>query len=149
MTDIIDPGTGELIQSAAEESVVALLTPIELVRYEPLGPAQLEELIQILSDRVERSAGVIVRLYEGVHRAEETYEGKLSDFMAANASYGTQMAKRIAMTKTKEELHELNLAKEKLRYAEELQRALTSKLYGYMNLNKSVTAAYNAAGFGR
>jgi hypothetical protein len=149
VTDIVDPTTGELVLSEAEERVVALMTPHELIEYQPLNPVELEQLIQILSDRVERSAGVIVRLYEGVHRAEEKYEGKLSDWMAQNVEYGPQMAKRIAMTKTKEELHALNLAKEQLRYAEVLADALKSKLYGYMNLNKSVTAAYQAGGIGR
>lgn len=146
MTDIVDPKTGELVHSTAEERVIGLMTPLELASYEPLDPVQLEELIRVLSDRLETAAGVIVRLYEAKHRAEENYEGTLSDFMAANAHYGPQMAKRIAMTKTKTELNELNLAKEQLRYAEELQKALTSKLYGMLNLNKGLAASYNATG---
>jgi len=147
--DIADPRTGELIHSAAEEHVIGMLTPIELLQYEPLDPVRLEELIQVLGDRVERSAGVIARLYEAKHRAEEAYEGALSDHMVANAKYGPQMARRIGMSKTKDELYALDIAKERLRYAEELQKALTSKLYGYMNLNKSVTAAYNSSGIVR
>ena len=123
-----------------------MLTPVDLINYEPLGPVEVEHLIQILADRVERSAGVITRLYENVHRALEIHQGAVADHCEANLKYGSQMAKQIALSRTKQEFQNLNRAKESLKYAEELAKALQSKLYGYMNINKSVTAAYNASG---
>lgn len=140
---------GEPVYSAAEDHVIAMLTPVDLINYEPLGPVEVEQLIQILADRVERSAGVITRLYEDVHRATEKWQGAVADHCVANVKYGTQMAKQVALSKTKAEFNELNLAKEKLKYAEILADSLKAKLYGYMNINKSVTAAYNASGIRR
>ncbi|MDJ0337429.1 hypothetical protein [Cryobacterium sp. PH31-O1] len=145
---IADPA-GELLVSVAEDHVIAMLTPVDLIDYLPLGPTEVEQLIQILADRVERSAGVITRLYEDVHRATEKWQGAVADHCVANVKYGAQMARQVALSKTKSELHDLNLAKEKLKYAEVLADALQSKLYGYMNINKSVTAAYNASGMRR
>lgn len=41
---------------------------------------------------------------------------------------------------------EFDLKKETLHAAEELQKALTAKLYGYLNLNKALASSYNAQG---
>jgi hypothetical protein len=108
-------------------------------------------MIVSLSDRVAAAPGVIVDLYEKVHRAQEKYEGAFADHMVAAEDRGRNsvMARAVAKSKTRTELHEWNVAKEALRYAEELQKGLTSKLYGYLNLNKGMIAAYNAAGVGR
>jgi hypothetical protein len=45
--------------------------------------------------------------------------------------------------------HDFDGAKEVLHAAEELQKALTAKLYGYLNLNKVQAAAYQVGGVGR
>lgn len=142
--DVVDPGTGEVITSVAESRVVALLTPVELLEYEPLTPGDVEDLIRVLSDRIERAPSVMVRLYEAKHRAEEDYQKEFSKHVVKSPNQQITMAREYAKFHTIDELHAVNLAKEQLRYAEWLQSALTSKLYGYLNLNKSVTAAYNA-----
>jgi hypothetical protein len=144
----VNLATGEIL-TEAEKTVIAMMTPMELVNYQPVSPPEVEEMIVVLSGRIEAAPGVIVDLYEKVHRAQEKYEGALADHLVAAADKGhnTVVARAVAKSKTKAELHELNIAKEALRYAEELQKGLTSKLYGYLNLNKSMTAAYNAAGF--
>jgi hypothetical protein len=144
----VNVGTGEILRTAAEATVIAMLTPVELINYQPVSPPEVEEMIVILSGRIEAAPGVIVDLYEKVHRAQEKYEGAQADQMVAASDRGlnTVVARAVSKSKTKVELHELNVAKEALRYAEELQKGLTSKLYGYLNLNKGMIAAYNAAG---
>lgn len=149
MAEVVDPHSGELIESVAEERVLALLTPAELVTYEPLHPSELEQLIRVLSDRIEAAPAVMVRLYEGVHRAEEAFQKEFSKHVVKSPNQQITMAREYAKYHTSDELHAVNLAKEQLRYAEWLQDALKSKLYGYLNLNKALAASYNAGHIGR
>ncbi|MEA9983681.1 hypothetical protein [Subtercola sp. RTI3] len=147
--DIVDPVSGELVESVAEARVAALLTPVELIDYEPIGPGDLELLIRILSDRIERAPAVMVRLYESKHRAEEAFQKEFSKMVIKSPNQQITMAREYAKFHTADELLAVNLAKEQLRYAEWLQDALKSKLYGYLNLNKALAASYNASGIGQ
>ncbi len=153
MTDdgraVVDPTSGEVVSSEAEEYVIGLLTPTELVEYEPVEPAQLELLIRVLTDRLESAPSVMVRLYEARHRAEEAFQKEFSKHVVNSPNKQITFAREYAKFHTIDELHEVNLAKEKLRYAEWLQAALTSKLYGYLNLNKAMSAAASAYHVGR
>lgn len=153
MTDQQLPGTvvdlkGTEIPSEAQDAVVSMLTPADLINYQPLMPAEVEELIMVLSDRIAAAPGVLVRLYEEVHRAEEVYEKEFSKHMVNSPRPEVTMARAYAKHHTNEELHTLNLAKEKMRYAEWLQSALTSKLYGYLNINKAMSAQMFGQGRG-
>lgn len=136
-----DENTGEVYQSEAEKTVVAMMTPQQLINYEPPTPEFMEELLFHLGIRVERAPAVIAELYENVHRKTEKYELAFSD---ATLEHGGQIsfARAFAKKKTAPLLNELNVAKEALRYAEELQKALVAKYFGYMNINKSVTASF-------
>ncbi|CAN5420350.1 hypothetical protein BH09ACT9_BH09ACT9_00190 [soil metagenome] len=147
--DIVEPESGELVDSVAEERVVALLTPVELVEYEPIGPGDLELLIRVLADRIERAPAVMVRLYEAKHRAEETFQKEFSKMVIKSPNQQITMAREYAKFHTADELNAVNLAKEQLRYAEWLQDALKSKLYGYLNLNKALASSYNASHIGQ
>ncbi|RFA12125.1 hypothetical protein B7R22_16980 [Subtercola boreus] len=147
--DVVDPASGELVESAAEDRVVALLTPVELIEYEPVGPGDLELLIRILADRIERAPSVMVRLYEQKHRAEEAYQKEFSKMVIKSPNQQITMAREYAKFHSIDELTAMNLAKEQLRYAEWLQDALKSKLYGYLNLNKALAASYIAGPIGQ
>jgi hypothetical protein len=50
---------------------------------------------------------------------------------------------------TMQQKNDFDDAKEILHAAEALQKALTSKLYGYLNLNKVLATAYQVGGVGR
>lgn len=136
-----DEATGEVYDTEAEAKVVALMTPDELVDYEPVTPEQMEELIFHLGLRVERAPGVITKLYEDVHRKTEAYQ-----LAKANAvlEHGGQIsfARFYAETQTADQLRELNMAKEALRYAEELAQALRTKYFGFLNINKSISTQF-------
>ncbi len=75
-------------------------------------------------------------LYEDRHTAEENYLKAFADHMVMHAKHGAQLARQYAIAKTATELHELNLAKEKLRYAEEMQKAVQNRSFGLMNIGK-------------
>lgn len=139
MSDIIDGRAGELRTSDAETAVQQMLAIPDGVYGTPIGPAQIEEKIEELGDLISHVARVIVVLYEDVHRAEEELQGKFADFMIMHEKSGAQLARQYAHAKTRDELRAVNLAKEKLRYAEEMQEALRNRSYGLMNINKRFT----------
>lgn len=145
MADIIDGATGELRLSPAEKAVSTMLAIPSGIYGPTLGPAEIDQKISDLADLIEHVAQVIVVLYEDKHKAEETYLATFADYMTAHAKFGTQMARQFAIAKTRTELHELNLAKEKLRYAEEMQKAVQNRSFGLMNIGKRFTASM---GFG-
>ncbi len=106
-----------------------------------MGAAEIDQRINDIADLIEHIAQVIVVLYEDRHTAEEKYLGAFADHMVMHAKYGALLARQFAISKTRTELHELNLAKEKLRYAEEKQKAIQNRSFGLMNIGKRFTAS--------
>jgi hypothetical protein len=137
----IDDGSGEVYQSDAEARVVALMTPDELVHYTPVTPAEMEEFIYHLGLMIERAPSVIAALYEAVHRKTEKYQAAFSDAVLDKGGQ-ISFAREYAKKKTAPLLNELNVAKESLRYAEELQKALVTRYYGALNINKAIAAQF-------
>ena len=142
MTDIVDGATGELRLSPAELAVREMLAIPSGLYGAPITPATIDQQVQEIADLIEHIAQVIVILYEDRHRAEEAYEGRFSDLMVMHASEGAQLARQFATSKTREERHQLNLAKEKLRYAEEMQKAVQNRSFGLMNIGKRISTAF-------
>lgn len=139
MTDIVDGATGELRLSPAELAVREMLSVPSDLLGPPMTGGEIEKRIEDVADLLEHIATVIVLLYEDRHRAEEKYEGAFADYMVMHEKAGAVLARQYATAKTKTERHELNLAKEKLRYAEEMQGVWQNRSYGLMNINKKFT----------
>jgi len=108
----------------------------------PITPTTIDPQVTDIADLIEHIAQLIVVLYEDRHRAGEKYEGRFSDLMVMHASEGAQLARQFAISKTREERHELNLGKEKLRYAEEMQKAVQNRSFGPMNIGKRISTAF-------
>ncbi len=142
MTDIIDGRTGELRLSPAEQAVSEMLAVPSGIYGIPLTPDQANQMISETADSIEHIAKVIVLLLEDRDRAEEAYLAKFAEWMIMHEKSGTQMARQYAHSKTKGELHTLNLAKEKLRYAEEKAKGVQNRSFALMNIGKRVTAAF-------
>lgn len=140
MSEIVDGATGQLRHSAAELAVHEMLAVPDGVYGTPVGHFEIDQMIIELADVLSHVARVVVLLYEDVHRAEEKHVGAVADFMTMHERSGSQMARQFAHAKTRTELHEVNLAKEKLRYAEEMQKSLQNRSFGLMNIGKRMTA---------
>lgn len=139
MTDIVDGATGELRNSPAEVAVQEMMAVPDGLYGPPMTAGEIEQRIEQIADLLSHIARVIVLLYEDRHRAEETYEARFADFMVMHEKAGAVLARQYAMAKTKTERHDVNLAKEKLRYAEEMQGVWQNRSYGLMNINKKFT----------
>ena len=121
----------------------------EIIQYEPVGPLELEKLIREIGDRLENAVPVIKQLWAERYAAERKYiEERAKALMRSNeATVTRQRAEADLATMTYK--HAFDDAKEILHAAEELQKALTSKMYGYMNISKTQASAYMAGGVGR
>lgn len=132
----VNPHTGELVAKTNDE----------LVNYDPMTPEQIEELIRVLADRLENAVPVLKQLWEDRYSAErKMIEEHAKAIM--NSKRSTVAEKRAeADLATIQYRHEFDNAKAILHAAEQLQGALKAKLYGYLNINKAVTATFNAGG---
>lgn len=124
MTDIANMQTGELVQ------------------YEPISPVEIEFLIREISDRLENAVPAIKQMWHDRYEAERAWIKA-----RATAMLGSKQA-TVTLQRAEADLAalpfklEFDLKKETLHAAEELQKALTAKLYGYLNLNKVNGAAF-------
>jgi len=121
----------------------------EIVNYEPVGPVELEQLIRAIGDRLEDAVPAIKHLWAERYRTERDYiEGKAKAMLRSKESSVT-MKRADADLATMQQKNDFDDAKEILHAAEALQKALSSKLMGYLNLNKVLSSAYMAGGVGR
>jgi pyruvate-formate lyase len=139
MVEFVHPQTGE----------VANIPTADLINYEPVGPLELEQLIREVGDRLENAVPVIKELWGRRYQAERNFiEARAKALMRSKESSVTRQRAEADLA-TMQQKNDFDDAKEILHAAEELQKALTSKLYGYLNLNKAQAAAYMGAGIGR
>jgi len=139
MSDIVNAATGELIEPGAQREVEALLNVPPGFYGTALGTGEIAEMIDAAGELAAHIGRVVTLLYEQRHRAEETYQAKVAEYMVTHRKEGAVLARQFALFKTQQELLDLDLAKEKLRYAEEMQKAIHDRAIGLMSINKRLT----------
>lgn len=128
---------------------VANIESGELLNYEPASPLELELIIRELGDRLEKAVPVIKKLWADRYAAERKFiEERAKALLRSNADTVTEKRAEADLASLPYK-HDFDSAKEILHAAEELQKALTAKLYGYLNLNKVQATAYQAGGVAR
>ncbi|GAA4176390.1 hypothetical protein [Gryllotalpicola koreensis] len=133
---LVNHASGEIIEPRAQAEVEALLAVPEGFYGPTLGPGEVADMIEAAGELGAHVGRVVTFLYEERHRAEEKYQAAFADHMVMHSKHGAVLARQFAIQKTQSELHELNLAKEKLRYATEMQRAISERAIGLMSINK-------------
>ena len=128
---------------------VANLATGELVDYEPASPIELEMIIREIGDRLERAVPVIKQLWADRYAAERKYIEERAKAVMRSTEPTVTRQRAEADLASMSYKHDFDNAKEVLHAAEELQKALTAKLYGMLNLNKALASSYNASGVGR
>ncbi|GAA3730430.1 hypothetical protein GCM10022239_03770 [Leifsonia bigeumensis] len=128
---------------------IANLSTGELVDYQPVSPMELELIIRELGDRLESAVPVLKVMWHERYEAErDMISARAKAMLSSKAATVTEKRAEADLAALPYRLT-FDLKKETLHAAEELQKALTAKLYGYLNLNKVQSAAYNAGGFAR
>lgn len=128
---------------------IANLSTGELVDYSPASPLELELIIRELGDRLERAVPVIKQLWADRYASERKFIEERAKAVMRSTEPTVHRQRAEADLASMPYKHEFDNAKEILHAAEELQKALTAKLYGYLNLNKVQATAYQVGGIGR
>lgn len=118
----------------------------ELVNYEPVSPMELELMIREIGERLENAVPVLKELYNGRYAAERKWIEERAKAMLRSKEATITRQRAEADLAALPFKHQFDDAKEILHAAEHLQKALQSKLYGYLNLNKAQAAAYMGGG---
>lgn len=125
---------------------IANLSSGEILEFEPMGPVELEFVIRELGDRLENAVPVLKQMWHDRYEAERNLiENRAKAMLSSKAATVTEKRAEADIAALPYRL-EFDLKKEVLHAAEELQKALTAKLYGYLNLNKALASSYNASG---
>lgn len=147
MTEIADPRTGEMVElTPAQSEVLAMLAlPADLYGA-PITAEVIDTAVLELDGLLNQVARVVAQLYEERQTAEGAYTLALAQSMTEHEARGAQLARQHAHLETVAELEAVNLAKSKLRYAEELQKSLQNRSFGLMNIGKRMQSQM---GFGQ
>lgn len=110
-------------------------------------PAQVEQKILELSNRIARSAGECDKRYQALKEAERVYEQAYANAYVRAECPQTEKKYR-AVLATVAEREALDVADAAYRYADRLAKSLQSELMAYQTVNRSVLATYSVAGVG-
>ena len=125
---------------------IANMATGELTTYEPMHPLEIEQAIRAIGERLEMAVPVLKELWEKRYAAErKLIEGKARSILTSKAATVTEKRAESDLA-TLELRREFDAAKEILHAAEELQKALTSRLYGFQNINRVQATLYNVGG---
>lgn len=118
----------------------------EVLDFEPMNPLELEFIIREIGERLENSIPALKQMWHDRYEAErELIKARAMALLNSKADTVTEKRAEADLAALPFRL-EFDLKKESLHAAEELQKALTAKLYGFLNLNKALASSYNASG---
>lgn len=119
----------------------------ELISFVPANPVEMEFLITELTTLIEQMPGKLLELNEVRYTAERDWSRRRNTSLAMHSkNMPVTAAHALAEVEALPELEVLHNAKAAWHYADDTLKALTSKLYANLNINKGVQAAYNGYG---
>lgn len=125
---------------------IANMATGEILDFEPLSPMDLEFIIREIGDRLEQAVPILKQMWHDRYEAERALiKARATAMLSSKAATVTEKRAEAELAALPFRL-DFDLKKETLHAAEELQKALTAKLYGFLNLNKALASSYNASG---
>ena len=110
-------------------------------------PAQVEQKILEISNRIARSASECNKRYQALLEAERAYELAYAQaFVQAECAQTEKKHRAIIATADLKEKRDI--ADAAYRYADRLAKALQAELMAYQSVSRSVLATFSAAGVG-
>lgn len=141
MSDV-NPATGEIAKSEFA------LKADELRTTAPTNPVEMEFFIRDANALLEKMPDVLLEINERRYAAERAYSARRNSQMAFYGRQGQAVtfARAMAEVDAQPELEEWHNAKAEYHYADDTERALRTKIYSMLNINKVVGASYNVGG---
>lgn len=149
MTEFTNPNTGEVGTVEVVKSEFALKAD-ELRNSTPTNPVEMEFFIREANALLEVIPDVMLEINGRRYEAERKYSARKNSQMAFYGREGHQatFARAMAEVDAQPELETWHNTKAEYHYAEDTEKALRTKIYSMLNINKGVVAAYNTSGFG-
>ena len=121
-------------------------TAQQMVNFQPLNPVQAEQLITEANKLLEQMPDVLLEINERRYEAERAWSKAKNTAMVKHHAnkMPVSIARAQAEVDAQPEREVFDRARAEFHYAEDTAKALTTKIYSLLNLNKSVTAAYNS-----
>lgn len=117
----------------------------EIIHFKPANPVEMEYLITELSALIEQMPAKMLELNEVRYAAERAWSRRRQTSLAQHAKNNpVTVARALADVEALPEMEAVHNAKAAWHYADDTLKALTSKLYANLNINKGVQAAYNS-----
>jgi len=141
-TSIASPGAAE-----HGNAVDVLTRGGELIHFVPANPAEMEYLITELTNLIEQMPEKMLELNNARYDAERAWSRRRNTALAQHSKNNpVTVARALADVEALVEMEAVHNAKAAWHYADDTLKALTSKLYANLNINKGVQAAYNGYG---
>jgi hypothetical protein len=154
MTEFIDEKTGEVhdgddVQVSRNEFVLkadALRNAAS-----PTNPVEMEFFIREANALLEQLPSVLLEINERRYAAERAHSRRKNEQMAFYGRQGMAVtfARAQAESDAMPELEVWHGTKAEYHYAEDTERALRTKIYSMLNINKAVVAQYGSYGGGQ
>lgn len=150
MDDDVNPGTGEVGGAEIVQSRFAAKAD-RLRNEQPTNPVEMEFFIREANSLLEAMPDVLLEINNRRYAAERAYSARKNTQMAfyGRNGHAVTFARALAEVDAQSELETWHNAKAEYHYAEDTEKALRTKIYSMLNINKSVAAAYNTHGGGR
>lgn len=147
MVEFTDNQSGEVRDVEIVKSEFA--AKAELLREAaPTNPVEMEFYIREANALLEELPNLLLEINNRRYEAERKYAARKNTQMAFYGRNGhpVSFARAMAEVDAQSELEAWHNTKAEYHYAEDTERALRTKIYSMLNINKSVTAAYNTGG---
>ena len=119
----------------------------ELISFIPANPVEMEFMITELTSLIEQMPGKMLELNKIRYNAERAWSRRRNTALAQHAKNNSvTVARALADVEALTEMEAVHNSKAAWHYADDTLKALTSKLYANLNINKGVQAAYNGYG---
>ena len=111
----------------------------------PTNPVEMEFFIREANALLELMPDVLLEINERRYAAERAWSARKNTQMAyyGRTGHAVTFARAMAENDAQGELEIWHGCKAEYHYAEDTEKALRTKIYSMLNINRSVTAAYN------
>lgn len=150
MDEPVNTATGEVAGAELVQSQFASNAD-KLRHAEPTNPVEMEFFIREANALLEAMPDVLLEINNRRYAAERAYSARKNTQMAfyGRSGHAVTFARALAEVDAQPELETWHKTKAEYHYAEDTEKALRTKIYSMLNINKSVQAAYNTHGGGR
>lgn len=145
MPEFVDSATGEVNDRVEVVKAEFAAKADQLRNFAPTNPVEMEFFIREANALLEKMPDVLLEINERRYAAERAYSARKNSQMAFYGRTGNAVtfARALAEMDAQPELETWHNAKAEYHYAEDTERGLRTRIFSMLNINKSVTAAYN------